>query len=47
MPHLNDRKGRYLKIAKDDRYCPFCPYAIETEKHFLLFCKSFAHHTLG
>ena len=35
-------KGRHLKIAKDKRYCPFCPYEIETEKHFILFCKSFA-----
>ena len=35
-------KGRHLKIAKDERYCPFCPYEIETEKHFILFCKSFA-----
>ena len=34
--------GRHLKIAKDERYCPFCPYEIETEKHFILFCKSFA-----
>ena len=35
-------KGRHLKIAKDERYCPFCPYEIEMEKHFILFCKSFA-----
>ena len=35
-------KGRHLKIAKDERYCPFCPYEIEIEKHFILFCKSFA-----
>ena len=46
--NLMIEKGRHLKIAKDKRYCPFCPGAVETEKHFLLFCKSFAiaRHTL-
>ena len=33
-------KGRHLKIEKDERYCPFCPYEIETEKHFILFYKA-------
>ena len=46
--NLMIEKGRHLKIAKDKRYCPFCPGAVETEKHFVLFCKSFAiaRHTL-
>ena len=36
-------KGRHLKIGKDERFCPFCPELVETEKHFILFCKTFSH----
>ena len=34
-------KGRHLKIEKDKSYCPVCPGIVETEKHFILFCKTF------
>ena len=35
-------KGRHLKIDKNERFCPFCPNLVETEEHFLLYCKTFS-----
>ena len=37
-------KGRHQKIAKDMRFCPFCPQQIEDEIHFLIECKCFETH---
>ena len=34
-------KGRHLKIDRNIRFCPFCPTHIESEKHFLLECKTY------
>ena len=34
-------KGRYEKIERNSRYCPFCPGMVEDEIHFLLECKCF------
>ena len=35
-------KGRHLKLKRDQRVCPFCPSLVETEEHFILFCKTFS-----
>ena len=37
-------KGRHNKIARDMRFCPFCPQKIEDEIHFLIECKCFETH---
>ena len=34
-------KGRHSNIDKSQRFCPFCPNTIETEHHFLLYCKTY------
>ena len=34
-------KGRHLNIEKNQRFCPFFPSQIETEKHFMLECKAY------
>ena len=34
-------KGRHIKLDKTERFFPFCPSQIETETHFLLYCKTF------
>jgi len=31
-------RGRYTKIVKESRFCPYCKYIIENEIHFLLVC---------
>ena len=31
-------EGRYKKIEKNKRFCPFCPEKIENEIHFLFDC---------
>ena len=36
---LEIEKGRYQRIDKNNRFCPFCPKSIEDEKHFLLQCE--------
>ena len=36
-------KGRHLKIEKNQRFCPFCLNCVETERHFLLNCRIYAH----
>ena len=33
--------GRYSKLKRDDRCCPFCKNAVENEIHFLLRCNLF------
>ena len=33
--------GRYNKIPKSERFCPFCPISVEDEIHFLINCKSY------
>ena len=33
--------GRYSKLKRDDRCCPFCKNAVENEIHFLLYCNLF------
>ena len=41
--NLMIEKGRHLRLGKEERYCPFCPGIVETEKHFILVCKTFAN----
>ena len=38
-------KGRHSnpKMAKELRFCPFCPNKVEDEKHFLLECPTYEH----
>ena len=38
-------KGRHLspKMAKELRFCPFCPNKVEDEKHFLLECPTYKY----
>ena len=36
-------KGRHLKIDKTQRSRPFCPTHIESEKHFMLKCKTYTN----
>ena len=33
-------KGRHSNVNRDFRFCPFCPYKVENEKHFLLECEA-------
>ena len=45
---LSDHKlmieaGRHQKLAKLQRFCPFCPQTVEDEKHFLITC---AHYSV-
>ena len=40
---LRIETGRYEKIPKQERFCPFCPTEVEDEYHFLLNCPSFRH----
>ena len=35
-------KGRHQHLRRDQRFCPFCPNLVETEEHFILFCKTFS-----
>ena len=37
---------RHLKPKPElcERLCPFCPEYVETEQHFLLYCKTFNMH---
>ena len=39
---LQIEKGRHSNIAKNQRFCPFCPTFVETEQHFLLQCRKYA-----
>ena len=32
--------GRYKKITKSERFCPFCPRYMENEIHFLINCRT-------
>ena len=34
--------GRYLKLEMLRRCCPFCPNIIESEQHFLLYCRIYS-----
>ena len=36
-------RGRYSKIDKELRFCPFCPGRVEDEKHFLLECHTYKY----
>ena len=38
---LNIEIGRYKKLHKQQRFCPFCPSDIETEIHFLIECNTY------
>ena len=33
--------GRHQKIDAEQRFCPFCPNAVEDEFHFLLYCPTY------
>ena len=33
--------GRHQKIDAEQRFCPFCPDAVEDEFHFLLYCPTY------
>ena len=37
-------KGRHQGIDKNLRCCPFCPYSIKDEMHFLMECICFTSH---
>ena len=34
--------GRYQKIPKDKRFCPFCPTVVESEVYFLIECPTYS-----
>ena len=38
---LNIEAGRYSKIPRDQRFCPFCPNEIEDERHFVMDCSQY------
>ena len=38
---LNIETGRHRGESEDQRFCPFCPGAIETEIHFLVQCEAY------
>ena len=38
---LNIEAGRYSKIPRDLRFCPFCPNEIEDERHFVMDCSRY------
>ena len=40
---LNIETMRYCrpKVVRHQRFCPLCPDAVESEKHFLLHCKKY------
>ena len=42
--NLMIEKGRHQNIDKNSRFCPFCPYVIEDEVHFLMKCPCFETH---
>ena len=35
--------GRHKHIRKEFQFCPFCPYSVETEFHFLFHCPLYRH----
>ena len=35
--------GRHENTPKEQRFCPFCPYAIENELHFMFSCATYTH----
>ena len=35
---LKTEEGRYNKVPKEQRHCPFCPNYVEDEIHFLTQC---------
>ena len=35
---LSIETGRYDKVSKYERFCPFCPSEVEDEAHFLIKC---------
>ena len=38
---LNIELGRYTRIPREERYCPFCPNVVEDENHFLFNCDAY------
>ena len=38
---LNIEIGRYTRIPREERYCPFCPNSVEDENHFLFKCAQY------
>ena len=34
-------RGRFTKIPKEERFCPFCVNLVETEIHFLVYCPTY------
>ena len=35
--------GRHDDTAKEERFCPFCPQAVEHETHFMFTCPTYSH----
>ena len=35
--------GRHNDTHKDQRFCPFCPQAVENELHFMFTCPIYSH----
>ena len=38
---LEIEKGRFRRLPRSERVCPFCPSCIEDESHFLLTCPNY------
>ena len=41
---LKIEEGRFNKVPKEQRYCPFCPNYVEDEIHFLMQCPVYYTH---
>ena len=35
--------GRYEDTPQEERFCPFCPQAVENEFHFMFTCPIYSH----
>ena len=35
--------GRHDDTAQEERFCPFCPQAVEHESHFMFTCPTYSH----
>ena len=35
--------GRHDDTAEEERFCPFCPQAVEHESHFMFTCPTYSH----
>ena len=35
--------GRHNNANREERFCPFCPRAVEDEAHFMFLCPTYTH----